>query len=156
MERQGCSIAWCFSPFSFCSGCKHRSAYGLNRCMRHLRGCDKLNGTTANWFKSTRSTTGTTWYQHDVSAYHSPLSSRTPHQHVKTRHTVNGKPAFVRLPTQATPEDYLVRHEIITPHLVATLGRAASHTTQIRVGGLQTVISNQSVSPRPKPRHLRS
>jgi Auxiliary Activity family 9 (formerly GH61) len=50
--------------------------------------------------------------------------SRTPYQHAKTRHTVNGNPASVTLPTQVAPGDYLVHHEIIALHLAVTLGRA--------------------------------
>jgi hypothetical protein len=40
-----------FLFLSFCSGGKYRSAYGLNRCMRHLRQAQWANGMTAKWFK---------------------------------------------------------------------------------------------------------
>jgi hypothetical protein len=75
-------------------------------------------------------------------------SCRAPYQHVKTRHTVNGKPASVTLPTQVAPGDYLVRHEIIALHLAMTLGGAEFYPscTQIRVGGSQTGTPNQTVS----------
>jgi hypothetical protein len=47
--------------------------------------CDKFNGSTAKWFKIDqigKESDGNTWYQQDISAYHSPLSSsRTPYQH---------------------------------------------------------------------------
>jgi hypothetical protein len=75
-------------------------------------------------------------------------SSRASYQHAKTRHTVNGKPASVTLPTQVAPGDYLVRHEIIALHLAVTLGGAEFYPscTQIRVGGSQTGTPNQTVS----------
>ena len=45
--------------------------------------CDKFNGSTAKWFKIDqigKESDGNTWYQQDISAYHSPLSySRTPY-----------------------------------------------------------------------------
>ena len=139
--------------FSFCSGRKYRPAYGLNRCKRHLRQSlsDKLDDTTANWFKIDQISNkldGTTWYQRDVSAYHSPLfSSRTPHQHAKPRHSER-KPASVTLPTQIAAGNYLDHHEIIALHLAVMLSKVEFHPscTQIRVGGSQTGTPNQSVS----------
>ena len=41
--------------------------------------CDKFNGSTAKWFKIDqigKKSDGNTWYQQDISAYHSPLQSR--------------------------------------------------------------------------------
>ena len=113
--------------------------------------CDKFNGSTAKWFKIDQigKESDSTWYQQDISAYYSPLSSsHTPYQHAKTRHIVNGKPAVVTLPTEVAPGDYLVRHEIIALHLAETLGGAEFYPscTQIRVGGSQTGTPNQTVS----------
>jgi hypothetical protein len=47
--------------------------------------CDKFNGSTAKWFKIDqigKESDGNTWYQQDISAYHSPvarLSARVKH-----------------------------------------------------------------------------
>ncbi|KAF8505424.1 glycosyl hydrolase family 61-domain-containing protein [Russula emetica] len=114
--------------------------------------CDKFNGSTAKWFKIDqigKKSDGNTWYQADISAYHSPLScSRTPYQHAKTRHTVNGSPASVTLPTQVAPGEYLVRHELIALQLAVTLGGAEFYPscTQIHIGGSQTGTPNQTIS----------
>jgi hypothetical protein len=114
--------------------------------------CDKFNGSTAKWFKIDqigKESDGNTWYQQDISTYHSFLSfSRVSYQPTKTQHIVNGKPASVTLPTQVSPGDYLVRHEIIALHLAVTLGGAEFYPscTQIRVGGSQTGTPNQTVS----------
>jgi hypothetical protein len=61
---------------------------------------------------------------------------------------VNGSPVSVTLPTQITPGDYLVRHELIALHLATTVGGAEFYPscTQIRVGGSQTDTPNQTVS----------
>jgi hypothetical protein len=76
------------------------------------------------------------------------LSSRVPYQHAKTRHTVNGKPAYLTLPTQVAPGDYLVRHELISLQLANTLGGAELFPTctQIHISGSQTGTPNQTVS----------
>jgi hypothetical protein len=73
------------------------------------------------------------------------FSSCAPYQHAKTRHTVNGKPAYVTLPAQVATGDYLDRHKI---HLAVTSGGAKFYPscTQIRVGGSQTGTHNQTVS----------
>ena len=60
----------------------------------------------------------------------SSLLQRTPHQHAKTQHTVNIKPASVTFPTKVAPGDYLVRHEMIALHPAVKLG--------VRVGGSPT------------------
>jgi Auxiliary Activity family 9 (formerly GH61) len=46
--------------------------------------CDKFNGSTAKWFKIDqmgKKSDGKTWYQQDISAYHSlhALSTRVKH-----------------------------------------------------------------------------
>ena len=53
-----------------------------------------------------------------------PSASVTSLISTRTRHTVNGKPASVTLPTQVALWDYLVLHESIALHLVVTLGGA--------------------------------
>lgn len=120
--------------------------------------CDKFNGSTAKWFKIDqigRMSDGSTWYQQQVSAYHSLLSAlflfflplSPGHTTYQTRHTVNGTPISVTLPTQVAPGDYLVRNEIIALHLAETLGGAEFYPscTQIRIGGSQTGTPNQTV-----------
>jgi hypothetical protein len=124
--------------------------YYMGRC--DTSNCDKFNSSTAKWFKINqmgKKSGGDTWYQGDVSAYHSPLSSsHAPYQHPKTRHTVNGSPASVTLPTKVAPGDYLVRQEIISLHQAVSLGGAEFYPscTQIRVGGSQKGTPNQTVS----------
>ena len=80
-------------------------------CQCDTSTCDKFNGSMTSGPKSTKSEksrTGALGYQQGISAYHSPLSSdHTPHQHTKTQHIVNAKPAVLTLPTQVTPGDYL-------------------------------------------------
>jgi len=88
---------------------------------------------------------GDTWYQKDVSAYHSPLSSTgTSYRHAKTRHTVNGKPTFVTLPDPSSFRRQLVRHEIIALHQAVTLDRVEFYLScvQIRIGDSQTGTPN--------------
>ncbi|KAA1476334.1 hypothetical protein DENSPDRAFT_853605 [Dentipellis sp. KUC8613] len=81
--------------------------------------CDKFNGTSAKWFKIDeigKKPDGSTWYQQDV---------------------MNGQSISVTLPTNLSPGDYLVRHEIIALHLADSLGGAEFYPscTQLRVGG---------------------
>ncbi len=49
--------------------------------------CDKFNGSTAKWFKIDqigKKSDGNTWYQQDVSAYHSLLRSHDLSTRVNT------------------------------------------------------------------------
>ncbi|KAI0257862.1 glycosyl hydrolase family 61-domain-containing protein [Gloeopeniophorella convolvens] len=92
--------------------------------------CDKFNGSTAKWFKIDeigKKTDGSTWYQADV---------------------MNEKPVTLTLPTQLSPGDYLVRHEIIALHLAQSQGGAEFYPscTQIRVGGSQSGTPDQTAS----------
>jgi Auxiliary Activity family 9 (formerly GH61) len=84
---------------------------------------------------------------HQCASFSSLLQSYA-YQHAKTRHTVNGSPASITLPTQVAPGDYLVRHELIALQLAVSVGGAEFYPscTQIRVGGSQTGTPNQTVS----------
>ncbi|KAF8884109.1 glycoside hydrolase family 61 protein [Infundibulicybe gibba] len=81
--------------------------------------CDKYDSGQAKWFKTQqvgRKAPGQDWAQIDI---------------------MNGAPAKVFIPSNITPGNYLIRHEIIALHLGVSLGGAEFYVscTQLRIGG---------------------
>lgn len=113
-------------------------------------GHNALNGQLVKIDQIGKSRTGTltsrTSGVRRQACHHSLSSSRTPHQHPKIRHTINGNPASVTPLIQVTPGHYTIRHETISPQLTMTLGGAEFYPpcTQIHVGGSQMGTPNQT------------
>ncbi|TFK32188.1 glycosyl hydrolase family 61-domain-containing protein [Crucibulum laeve] len=90
--------------------------------------CDKFN-TSAKWFKidqvGRKSEGSSDWVQADL---------------------MTGVPATVSLPSNLTPGNYLIRHEIIALHLATSFQGAEFYPTcaQLKVGGTSTGAPMQS------------